>query len=421
MPTYRGTENNDNRSIGFGKRFKWTMYGRGGHDTLTGGKKDDRLYGESGNDKLYGGDGNDILDGGTGADIMTGGNNNDTYYVDNLGDKIVEEAEYLVPGGRILGIPLYRDINISGTDKVYASVSGYRLPDNVEKLFLTNSAARGSGNAQDNEITGNDANNWLYGYGGDDKLFGLGGDDFLSVGHGSSEVDGGTGTDTFSYLMRSGDAALLGNTGFGAGSDSGVAADVKLSSIEKARITGSGGDETLTVDSSISTLFYGLNGNDTASGGDGDDTFFGGNGHDYLMGDLGNDTLVGGQGNDTLVGAHKNDRSLSGVGTIDKLRGGTGNDLFVLGNGFHTFYNDGDLFDSGFADFALIEDFKSSEDTIRLHGNASDYRLGSVTVGNDSGVGIYLTNAYAGQVDELVGLVKGQTSMSLQANYIEYV
>ena len=51
MPTYRGTDNNDNRRIGWGKRLKWTMYGGDGHDTLTGGKKDDKLYGEIGNDK----------------------------------------------------------------------------------------------------------------------------------------------------------------------------------------------------------------------------------------------------------------------------------------------------------------------------------------------------------------------------------
>mgnify|MGYP001795035419 CR=1 FL=1 len=140
---------------------------------------------------------------------------------------------------------------------------------------------------------------------------------------------------------------------------------------------------------------------------------------------MGSDTLVGGQGNDTLVGATDSpdttNSSKLGEGTIDKLTGGSGNDTFVLGNNVRTFYNDGNLFDSGFADFALIQDFNRSEDTIRLHGNASDYRLGAVTVGDDSGVGIYQTNAYAGQVDELVGLVKGQTNVSLTANYFEYV
>ena len=140
MPTYDGTNNNDTRSIGWGKNLKWTMYGKGGHDTLTGGNKADKIYGGTGNDSLNGRGGNDILNGGTGADTMTGGDGHDTYYVDNLGDKTVER------------------ISDSGIDKVYASVSGYRLSQNVEKLFLTNGVAHGYGNSQDNEVTGNGSN-----------------------------------------------------------------------------------------------------------------------------------------------------------------------------------------------------------------------------------------------------------------------
>ena len=35
----------------------------------------------------------DTLDGGAGADTMSGGNGNDTYYVDNVGDVVIENAQ----------------------------------------------------------------------------------------------------------------------------------------------------------------------------------------------------------------------------------------------------------------------------------------------------------------------------------------
>ena len=357
---------------------------------------------------------------------MVGGDNDDTYYVDSLSDRIVEAEENMVlTGYGPIQLALDSREDITGIDKVYSSVSGYRMPQNVEKMFLTDGAERGYGNTQDNEITGNSANNWLFGYGGDDKLFDQSGDDFLAVGHGSSEVDGGSGIDTFSYMLRVGETASLSNGRFRAYEGTEKVTDVTLSSIEKARITGTRAGDSIIVAGSTSSWLNGLHGDDYVQGGDGNDTLLGGNGHDFLIGHLGSDTLVGGQGNDTLLGvihsASTNENGLFGEGTIDKLTGGPGNDTFVLGDGSRTFYNDGDLFSSGLADFALIEDFKKSEDTIRLHGNVSDYRLGAVTVGADSGVGIYLTNAHAGQSDELVGLVKGQNSVSLTANYFEYI
>jgi Ca2+-binding RTX toxin-like protein len=57
-----------------------------------------------------------ILDGVTGADVMTGGAGNDTYYVDNAGDRTVEFAG-------------------EGTDTVNASIS-HTLGDNLENLML---------------------------------------------------------------------------------------------------------------------------------------------------------------------------------------------------------------------------------------------------------------------------------------------
>jgi Ca2+-binding RTX toxin-like protein len=50
----------------------------------------DELFGGAGNDILSGGAGTEIFDGGTGADLMGGGTDDDTYYVDNEGDNVVE-------------------------------------------------------------------------------------------------------------------------------------------------------------------------------------------------------------------------------------------------------------------------------------------------------------------------------------------
>ncbi|WP_413456784.1 calcium-binding protein [Herbaspirillum huttiense] len=68
------------------------------------------------NNRLTGNDRNNILDGLGGADTMTGGKGDDSYYVDNSGDRVVEKAG-------------------EGTDTVYATVST-TLADNVENLVL---------------------------------------------------------------------------------------------------------------------------------------------------------------------------------------------------------------------------------------------------------------------------------------------
>jgi len=124
-----------------------------------------RIEGGAGNDEITGGVGGDILDGGSGADIMRGGRGNDTYYVDNALDVVVELAS-------------------EGFDKIFASVD-YALPDNVEHIALTGAAVSATGNALRNSIEGNAQNNVLDGGEGDDTLSGDLGDDILIGGAGS--------------------------------------------------------------------------------------------------------------------------------------------------------------------------------------------------------------------------------------------
>jgi len=89
---------------------------------------------------------------------MWGGDGNDTFYIDNAGDIVVEAVG-------------------EGTDWVRSTVD-FTLGANVENLILEGSAIEGRGNALGNFITGNAANNILRGGGGNDL------------------IDGGLGSDT---------------------------------------------------------------------------------------------------------------------------------------------------------------------------------------------------------------------------------
>ena len=163
--------------------------GNSGINMLTGTAFNDNLYGNNGNDTLNGGDGHDVLDGGRGNDVMTGGNGVDVYYVDSVGDTVVETA------------------SIDG-DAVFSTIS-YTLGTYVENLVLqgTNNL-NGTGNDSNNSLTGNIAANILTGLGGMDNLDGgagndslYGGDsfDWLTGGAGRDQLSGGSGGDIFNF------------------------------------------------------------------------------------------------------------------------------------------------------------------------------------------------------------------------------
>ena len=230
---------------------------------ITGNALDNRLIGLGGND---------TLNGGGGADLMTGGAGNDSYYVDNIGDRIVELAG-------------------EGTDSVSASVD-YSLSAEVENLTLTGSALRGTGNDRANAITGNAANNELQGGGGNDMLKG---------GAGADRMVGGTGNDSY-YVDAAGDAVVEllgeGTDSVSASIDFTLSANVETLTLTGSALRGTGNDRANTVTGNgLDNILEGLAGNDT------------------LKGNAGIDVLNGGSGNDTLSG-------------------GAGSDLFVLGAGF---------------------------------------------------------------------------------------
>ncbi|QNM83880.1 M10 family metallopeptidase C-terminal domain-containing protein [Sphingomonas sabuli] len=195
--------------------------GRGGADTMRGGVGDDTYFADTGQDQAIelAGEGNDIvyssanyrlrdhvenlvltgnaargfgndaanrivgnsaanvLDGQGGADVMRGGLGNDTYYVDNAGDRAIE-------------------LSGQGRDTVYSSLN-IQLSANVEDLVLVGAATRGTGNTLDNRLVGNGHANTLNGGLGADVLRGGAGNDIYIVENGSDHTieDAGAGRD----------------------------------------------------------------------------------------------------------------------------------------------------------------------------------------------------------------------------------
>ncbi|MDP2755169.1 MAG: putative Ig domain-containing protein, partial [Nitrospirota bacterium] len=161
---------------------------------ITGTDGDDIISGTNVNDTISGLAGNDVINGGAGPNIMIGGLGNDSYFIENADDKVIESLN-------------------EGDDTVIASIS-HSLPENVENLVLAGSGAiDGTGNALNNSITGNSAANTLYGNEGDDNLSGNSGDDtiygedgadILSGGEGSDILTGGAGNDTYVFNIGDG-------------------------------------------------------------------------------------------------------------------------------------------------------------------------------------------------------------------------
>ncbi|MCC4600755.1 hypothetical protein LL964_12175 [Xanthomonas melonis] len=170
------------------------------------------MDGGAGNDTLIGAWGDDTLIGGSGADRMEGGSGNDLYYVDSLGDVIVE-TEGEAPSfpmamqfssnatasyaGELAapGIPAMGEHPDRNGDTVAASID-FTLNGDLESLILIGAAVNGTGNDSRNWLRGNAQDNVLSGLGDYDTIYGGAGRDVLYGGDGGDDLDGNDGDDT---------------------------------------------------------------------------------------------------------------------------------------------------------------------------------------------------------------------------------
>ncbi len=163
-------------------------------------------------------------------------------------------------------------------------------------------------------------------------------------------------------------------------------------------INGGSGDDTLSGAGAHDTSD---NGNDTLNGGDGNDLLSGYGGQDYLNGGKGNDTMNGGSGSDTLIGA----ASRYDV-EIDVFTGGTGADLFVVGN-----YHGNAYENSGNNDYAHITDLRAGD---KIQVDSGNYVFNSSPIAGISGTGIYHNS-------DLIAVVEGVDADDLTLDHQGYV
>ena len=124
----------------------------------------------------------------------------------------------------------------------------------------------------------------------------------------------------------------------------------------------------------------------------------------------GNDVIAGTAAAEVITGVPVGSVP-RGRSSLDRLTGGPGADLFVLGDAQGSYYNDGTTA-LGTTDQAVITDF-SADDRIQLFGSISDYRLISGRHAGVPGVRIDVLKAAPGNLPEAIGFVHNATLASL--------
>ena len=315
MARFKGTDDDDRFT---GSAGDDVAFGGAGFDILSGGDGDDRLLGEDGDDWLFGDAGNDILFGGEGIDELRGGDGDDILFGGGgydwilAGDTLIGGAgDDLLNGGAgddvlLGGAGIDRYVGGAGHDGVnfYDPAATEGVAVNLQSGIVAND---GFGNRERmtgveaiygglfaDYLRGSDRADMISGSQGD-ILLGLGGNDMIRVGSvEKARVDGGDGIDTivlFGVRSTRGEDGTVAH----AYADQSMVVDLAAGRVENdgfgysARI--SGFENASTVD-----------GNDRLIGSDGRNTLYGGGGEDVIDGGRGNDIIVGGLGSDTLTG-----------------------------------------------------------------------------------------------------------------------
>ncbi|WP_269780305.1 hypothetical protein [Methylobacterium sp. Leaf118] len=215
------------------------------------------------NDGVTTGDGNDVINGLGGDDLMIGAGGNDTYFVDSLGDRVIEAAD-------------------GGSDTVksalsYVLESGQEIETLATTLDTGTAALALTGNERGNTLRGNAGANILDGGLGADTMVGLGGNDTYLVDQAGDQVIEGAGKGRDVVMTRASYTLTAGQE------------IEELRTVDKAAkttisLTGNGFGNKLVADA-------------------GNNRLDGGGGIDALHGDAGNDTYLIDNAGDQVVEA----------------------------------------------------------------------------------------------------------------------
>lgn len=137
-------------------------------------------------------------------------------------------------------------------------------------------------------------------------------------------------------------------------------------------------------------------------------------GPNKVTGTARNDVLRGTVDADVMLGVPGTDGS-RGAGTVDRMSGGAGRDVFVVGDARGVFYDDGNSGSGGRGDYAVITDFARGTDRLQLSDDPMIYIAARTQVGTDRGLGIYVDENMNGRLDasdELIAILSGITRLS---------
>jgi serralysin len=382
---------------------------------IVGTEASEELFGTDGNDTMYGYGGNDGLHGGKGADKMYGGDGDETYYVDNVGDVVIENAG-------------------EGKDTVRSDID-YKLGANVENLYLDGpNAFNGTGNELDNTLIGNSNSNMLFGNDGNDHLDGRGGADGMLGGDGHDSYIVDNAGDVIWEFEDKGDDHVWSSVSYE------LSSHVERLTLlnEGGAINGTGNDLDNNIDGNSSkNILKGGLGNDWLNGKEGNDTTYGGDGNDNFIVDSINDVVVeyDDQGYDTVHSTATHFLADNVETLMLKTEGGAingyGNELdnHLYGNNFANDlggyagtdtikgYGGKDTVDGGTGNDYLWGG--SEDDTFQFHGSFGHDWIQDFKAGGDHDIIELDHNQFADFAAVQAAMVQGngQTTIMLDANH----
>lgn len=333
------------------------VWGGGGDDHFYLSYVSGSFYGESGNDTflLQGwglGPRNGVVDGGAGANLL---------YVSGHELAIDLEAGTVDGGGLSYQISNIQNVSVYvwHSPKAVSGDSSNNVISVSTDFDYGEAGVDFDGRGGNDQLIGSSAIDLLQGGDGDDLLRGLAGADTIDGGSGVDTLEGGAGDDT-----------LTGGEGVDTVSYADAGGSVTIDLLGGAA-SGAAGADTLiafenAVGSSYNDVLVGTHGINRLNGGQGADLLYGGAGNDtYILDDSGDiayetsaadghdsvrssvsvalaeniedlvllgSEALNGTGNDlsNLIYGNSAANVLNGLGGADQMRGGLGNDIYVV-------------------------------------------------------------------------------------------